>query len=77
MFITSGQIAAMSMLSENKIVKIGVKKLLVEWAKVIVVFYNFFIIIILFYLPHNNRKWITSNMGQVEKRSGKETKQKL
>ena len=28
---------------------------------------------ILFYLPHNNRKWITSNRGRVEKRSGEET----
>ena len=76
MFITSGQIEAMSMFSGNKIVKIGAKKLLVEWEKVIIVLYKFFIII-LFYLPHNNRKWIEDNMGQVKKRSGEETKQKL
>ena len=27
----------------------------------------------LFYLPDNNRKWITNNIGKVEERSGEET----
>ena len=81
MFTTSGQIETMSMFSGNKNVKIGAKKLLVEWEKVIVVFYILLLLLLLllllFYLPHNNRKWTTSNIGQVEKRSAKETKQKL
>ena len=44
-----------------------------RWVILLHIYYSFF----LFYLPDNNRKWITNNIGKVEERSGEETYQKL